>query len=239
MITMTRSGSQIRGSAGLIDVIGSILCVTRASSSHRFVIQRPTGTRRVVLWPGVMLPVLGLLGAVGIGIAGLSLTLHPGAPNHSLGARWAFGEIMVAGAWALYKVGSQRIVLAEDEMRIYTWALCWRVPRGQVRDVQVRTREQLSLAVVLINGFQIRPTTFATRQGIGRGSGNALSRAGITGRILEWNAGVPAPASGSAPGPEGGDRRYSQLRRDDLVVLIGLSLVVALEAIIATSLGFW
>jgi hypothetical protein len=61
-------------------------------TSKRSVIQRPTGARRVVLWPGVILPAIGLLGAVGIGIAGLSSTLHPGAPNHSLGARWAFGK---------------------------------------------------------------------------------------------------------------------------------------------------
>jgi hypothetical protein len=29
------------------------------------------------------------------------------------------------------------------------------------------------------------------------------------------------------------------LRRDDLVVLIGLSLAVAIEAIVATKLGVW
>lgn len=211
-----------------------VLSVTRAPA-YRFAIQRPTGTRRVVLWPGVILPLLGLLGAVGIGIAGLSSTLHPGAPNHSLGARWAFGEILVAAAWALYKAGSQRIVLTKDEMRIYTWALCWRVPRGMVRDVQLRTRQTLSVAVVLLNGYEIQPTTFATRPGIG--SGNALSRVGIRDRILQWNAGVAAPDS--MPGREGGDRRYSGLRRDDLVVLIGLSLAVAIEAIVATSLGVW
>jgi hypothetical protein len=98
-----------------------------------------------------------------------------------------------------------------------------------VRDVQVRTRQTLSMAVILLNGYEIQPTTFATRAGIG--SGNALSRAGIRDRILQWNAGVAAPDP--IPGREGGDRCYSGLRRDDLVVLIGLSLAVAIEAIVA------
>jgi hypothetical protein len=173
--------------------------MTRAPA-QRSAIQRPTGTRRVVLWPGVLLPAIGLLGALGIGIAGLHATLYPGAPNHRLGARWAFGEIVVAGAWALYKGGSQRIVLTKDEMRIYTWALCWRVPRGMVRDVRVRTRQTLSVTVVLLNGYEISPTTFATRPGIG--GANSLFRIAIRDRILQWNAGVATPDS--IPGREGG-----------------------------------
>jgi hypothetical protein len=207
----------------------------RRGQAPRLATIRPEVTRAVVLWPGVMLPAIGLLGAVGIGISGLHGTLYPGAPNHSLSARWIFGEIVVAGAWALYKGGSQRVVLAKDEMRIYTWALCWRVPRGMVRDVRVRTRRTLSVTVVLLNGYEIRPTTFATRPGIG--GANSLSRVAIRDRILQWNAGVAAPDS--IPGREGGDRRYSGVRRDDLVVLIGLSLAVAIEAIVATKLGVW
>jgi hypothetical protein len=179
--------------------------MSRKGAAPRLATIRPEVTRAVVLWPGVLLPAVGLLGALGIGIAGLSLTLHPGAPNHSLGARWIFGEIMVAGAWALYKGGSQRIVLTKDEMRIYTWALCWRVPRGMVRDVRVRTRQTLSVTVVLLNGYEISPTTFATRPGIG--GANSLSRIAIRDRILQWNTGVATPDS--IPGREGGDRRYS------------------------------
>ena len=71
----------------------------------------------------------------------------------------------------------------------------------------------MSVAVVLLNGYEIQPTTFATRPGIG--GANSLSRVAIRDRILQWNAGVAAPDS--IPGREGGDRRYSGLRRDDLV----------------------
>jgi hypothetical protein len=179
--------------------------LSRRGAAPRLVTIRPEVKRVVVLWPGVLLPAIGLLGALGIGIAGLSSTLHLGAPNHSLGARWAGGEILVAGAWALYKAGSQRIVLTKDEMRIYAWAVYWRVPRGMVRDVQVRTRQTMSVTVVLLNGYEIQPMTFATRPGIG--GANSLSRIAIRDRILQWNAGVAAPDS--IPGREGGDRRYS------------------------------
>lgn len=191
--------------------------------------------RNGILWPGLF-PVFGCLCSLGTFVAAVVAVAHPGAPNHSLGARWGFGEIVAVWGWGLYKLGSQRIVLGDDEMRILTWGVCWRVARGEVRDV-VLSAEPFSLAVVLEGGYRIRPSMFlASPGGVGfLRAGlfkNAMSRVVIRERILAWNAAVPPREAGGAVG-----RRWRV--RHDLPVLAGVSLIIAVEAIVLTRLGIW
>ena len=207
--------------------------MTRMSFRHGADRIAAAGGHRRVLWPGVLLPVVGLLGAAGLYIAVVVIVLHPGLRNETLGFRLGT-EIPTVLAWLLYKAGSQRVVLDEDEMRIFTWGLCWRVPRGAVRDVELRLRDELSVAVILADGYRIRPTTFLVRRGIGHGNPNALYRASIRDKVLEWNATVPqaVPPAGHRRGG-----RYWRVRRDDLPVLAGAVIAVAIEAIVTTKLG--
>jgi hypothetical protein len=189
-----------------------------------------------VLWPGVLMPLVGFLGAAGLYSGVVLVVLHPGAQNHSLGFRMG-AEIPAVMTWGLYKLGSQRITLDDNEMRITTWGLCWRVPRGAVRGVELRMRDQLSLVITLADGYKIRPTTFLARQGIGYGDPSAMSRAVIRDMILEWNEGGPAGAV--TPAGAGRRGRYWRVRRDDLPVLAVMCLGVAVEAVVATRLGIW
>src|SRR6202012_3273888 len=96
-------------------------------------------TQKRVLLPGWLLPALGLMGPAVIYIVLLLEILHPAARDRTLSFRLG-AEIPVVFMWLIYKLGSQRVILGEDEMRIVTWGLCWRVPRGAVRDVEVRLR---------------------------------------------------------------------------------------------------
>lgn len=192
--------------------------------------------RNGVLRPGVLLPVMGRLGALGVLVLAVVGVLHPGAPNHSLGNRWGFGEILAVWGWGLYKLGSQRIVMGDDEMRILTWGVCWRVARGEVRDVAL-SAEPFSLAVILDGGYRIRPSMFlASPGGVGYLRAglfkNAMSRVVIRERILAWNAAVPPVAGGGTAG-----RRWRV--RHDLPLLAGVSLVIAVEAVVLTRLGIW
>jgi hypothetical protein len=80
--------------------------------------------------------------------------------------------------------------LRKRTLRICTWGLCRRVPRGSVREVELRLREALPVAVVLTDGYRIRPTTFAGYQGIGYGNPKFMNRSGIRDAILKWNSEV-------------------------------------------------
>jgi hypothetical protein len=107
--------------------------------------------RKRTMLPGKLLFALGLLGmAVGY-VGAIVIVVRLGARHESVASRLS-AEIPVAMGWVLYKTGSQRIVLDRDEMRIYTWGLRWRVPRGCVREVDLRLRDTFPLAVVLADG---------------------------------------------------------------------------------------
>lgn len=183
--------------------------------------------RKRTLLPGKLMLVVGLLG-MGVGYSGAVLiVLHLGAAHEGVGARLG-AEIPVAMGWVLYKAASQRVVLDEEEMRIYTWGLCWRVPRGWVREVDLRLRDLLTVVVVLTDGYRIRPTTFAAREGIGRGNPRFMGRSEIRDAIMTWNVGAPTPPVAI----RGSRGRYWRIRTDDLPVLAAMALIIlALAAI--------
>jgi hypothetical protein len=184
--------------------------------------------RKRTLLPGKLMLVVGLLGmAVGYGGAVL-IVLHLGAAHEGVGARLG-AEIPVAMGWVLYKAASQRVVLDEDEMRIYTWGLCWRVPRGWVREVDLRLRDLLTVVVVLTDGYRIRPTTFAAGEGIGRGNPRFMGRSEIRDTITTWNAGASTPPVAI----RGSRGRYWRIRTDDLPVLAAMALIILALATIS------
>jgi hypothetical protein len=184
--------------------------------------------RKRTLLPGKLMLVVGLVGTSIGWVGALSIAAQMGARGQALDSRLG-AEILVAMGWVLYKLGSQRIVLDRDEMRIYTWGLCWRVPRGSVREVDLRLRELLSVVVVLADGYRIRPTTFATRSGIGQHNPNFMDRGGIRDAIMTWNGDAP-PAPSRAQGARG---RYWRVRTDDLPVLVAMAVLVLIVALAA------
>jgi hypothetical protein len=189
---------------------------------------------RETLRPGVALPVLGYGGAVVIALLSTVLIIHPG-PQHSRAARWGGGELVVVWAWALYKLGSNRIILDEDSLEVVSWGLIRTVPRGEVESAVV-TSEAFSLSIVLADGWVIRPAMFLlspagmsyARAGL---FPNAGSRQAIAARITEWSR----EARGGAPAASA--RRWRV--RLNLAILAAASLVVAAEAISLTAANIW
>lgn len=92
----------------------------------------------VVLRPGIVLPAIGYLGSLGFAITLVVLVASPGAPNHTLLARWIGGQVAALAAWGFYQMGSQRIILSADVMRVVSFAQIWNVRRGGVREVRPR-----------------------------------------------------------------------------------------------------
>ena len=93
-----------------------------------------------------------------IAVLSTILVIHPG-PQHSLAARWGGGELVVIWAWAIYKLGSNRIILYEDSLEIVSWGLIRTIPRGEVESAVV-TSEAFSVSIVLAGGSVIRPMMF-------------------------------------------------------------------------------
>jgi hypothetical protein len=99
-----------------------------------------------VLRPGLALPLLGYVGAVGAFVAAVIVTVvaHAGGsralmpPADDWGAlsdRLIAGEVSALFAWGFYKLGSQKIILARDAMRILIWGAVWTVGRDEVERV--------------------------------------------------------------------------------------------------------
>lgn len=189
-----------------------------------------TKRRDVVLRPGILLPSLGYLAALGFAIVVVIVVASPGAPNHSLGARWEFGQIITVAVWAFYKMGTQRIILTQDVMRVVNFAQIWNVRRGGVQ--KVTSSAGFAVIIVLTDASLIEPFMFMTKGSVLL-TRNTLSRATIPGRIMEWNDGAP-PDAASDPRP----LAWRQLRLN-LPVLLILSAVVAAESIALTLANIW
>jgi hypothetical protein len=64
---------------------------------------------RATLLPGIALPVIGYVCSLTVTVLALVAVTFPGPHNHSLHDRWPGGQVLVVGAWALYKLTSNRI----------------------------------------------------------------------------------------------------------------------------------
>lgn len=191
---------------------------------------------RVTLLPGIALPVIGYLGSLSVTVLAVVAVTFPGPHNHSLYDRWLGGQVLVVGAWALYKLASNRITLGEDAMMIVSWGRIWIVCRGEVESVLL-SDEMFSLSIILTDGTMIRPFMFmASPPGIGYFRAglfrNAASRKTIAARITEWNE----QARGVLRGEKPGRRRRVRL---DLPFLLIASTVIAAEAIALTAANVW
>lgn len=182
------------------------------------------------------MPVIGYLGAVIMTVLSFVAVTFPGPHNHSLLARWLGGQVVITLAWALYKLGSNRIALGEEAMRIVSWGRIWTVRRGEVESV-VLADEAFSLSIILTDGLVIRPFMFMAsplgvgylRAGLFR---NSMSRETIAAWITEWNDQVPG-----VPPVQGSGRRWRV--RLNLRLLLIASAVVAAEAIFLTAANLW
>jgi hypothetical protein len=185
----------------------------------------------VVLRPGITIPALGYLASLGFAIAMVIVVATPSAPNHSLGARWGFGQVLAVFVWAFYKYGSQRIILSSDVMRVVSLIQSWNVRRGGVQEVA--SAPEYAVVIVLTDGSLIEPLMFLTEGGFAGLSRNALSRMTIPGQIMEWNDGaLPGIASDVAP------LAWRQLRLN-LLPLLALSTAVAVGSISLTLANVW
>jgi hypothetical protein len=198
----------------------------------------------VIFRPGVAIPLLGFLFAIACIVAAVILATVAHAGRHApmpppgdwraIGDRLLAGEVLVFGAWFMYKVGSQRIVLRAASMEIITWGLRWVVGRREVADVVLLPA---SLTVRLTDGSTIRPSMFWSsgpgmlylQLGLFR---NSMSRETIREKILEWRE-KPVPASPGS-GLEALTHRHWQVRAN-LWLLLGLAAAIAIEEAAVTA----
>jgi hypothetical protein len=125
----------------------------------------------------------------------------------------------------------QRIVLSPDVMRVVSFIQVWNVRRGEVQETDLEDG-LYALVIALTDGSTIDPFMFMIwgKAGLTR---NAMSRKAISERITEWNAGaLPDIAS------NGGPLAWRQIRLN-LILLLGLSAVVAVGAIALTAANIW
>jgi hypothetical protein len=145
------------------------------------------------------------------------------------------GEVCAVLAWGLYKLGSQRIVLNGDTMRIITWGLIWTVVKDELADVALSPQV---LTIVLADKSTIEPLMFYSsgpgmlyiNAGLFR---NSMSSESIKNKLLEWR---DSP-SGSGEIDRGiaqslGRRSISKVRAN-LPFLLGLVAIVAIEAVVS------
>lgn len=211
-----------------------------------------TGSDERVLRPGVMIPLVGYLAGVVFTVLAVFFTViaPEWAPPHrmpphghwaSLGVRFFAGEMGMLFVWFFFKIGSNRIILGGESMRIVTWGLCWTVRRDEMVEV---VQKPSALVFVLSDGCQIRPSTFwSTPTGtIYTSMGwfkNAMSRQVIREAVMEWRRGIPGnPAAGG--GRRGRRRRVWPCRRHwrvrgNWLLLAGLTGMTAVVAVLATA----
>jgi hypothetical protein len=177
---------------------------------------------------------LAAVGAVTLAIVahsggGKGIGMSSAGDWSQLGGKLIAGEIFAVFAWGFFQLGSQRIVLAEDTMRIMTLFLTWTVGRHEVANVSV-TRQYVT--IVLVDGSTIEPMMFWSS-----GSGlfpNANSRVTISEKILQWRGPYDPEAVDRSVAQRLARRHISQLRAN-LPFLVGLVALVAVEAIVATA----
>jgi hypothetical protein len=192
------------------------------------------------------LPFIGYVGGYGFMIAAVILAvLAQGSsgrvgmppPSHwsTISNRLIAGEVCAVLAWGLYKLGSQRIVLNGDTMRIITWGLIWTVVKDELADVALSPQV---LTIVLADKSTIEPLMFYSsgpgmlyiNAGLFR---NSMSSESIKNKLLEWR---DSP-SGSGEIDRGiaqslGRRSISKVRAN-LPFLLGLVAIVAIEAVVS------
>jgi hypothetical protein len=206
----------------------------------------PDAAEPTALRPGLALPVLGYLGAAASTVVALIFAYaaysggeHAGPPPagdwHALPARLLVGLVGALFAWFFYKLGSQRVVLGTDTMRIVSWGLVWTIRRDEIAKV---TLTPASMIIILTDGKRIRPSMFwssgtgmiAVRAGR---FANFSSRTTIAEAIRAWRR-MPAatgPAAGQ-PAAAAGTRWRTRLT---LLPLVTLAIVVAAEAVLVTA----
>jgi hypothetical protein len=190
----------------------------------------------VVLRPGIALPIFGctagslatiaavILAAIAHG-GGKGAGMPPAGDWSAVVNRLAAGEICVVFGCGFFALGSQRIILADNAMRIVSFALTWTVGRNEVADVAV-SRE--ATTIILVDGSMIEPMMFMSL-GRGASSGGPAAR-----KILQWRH--PYDPGTIDQGIVGSlaQRRISRPRAG-LLSLAGLVLLVAAEAVIVTA----
>jgi hypothetical protein len=208
---------------------------------------RGSQERPVVLRPGSVLPIMGYAAGYIFTIVAviLALVAHGGGKGGGLppsgdwsaiGDRLIAGEVTAVFAWGFFKLGSQRIILADNTMRIITWYLTWTVGRNEVADVALSRQ---ALTIVLIDGSTIEPAMFWSsgpgmvylRAGFFR---NAMSREKIRDKILQWREPTDPKTVERGLAQSLGQWRISRVRAN-LPLLVGLVAFVAAEAVIATA----
>ena len=133
------------------------------------------------------------------------------------------GEVTAVFAWGFFKLGSQRMILTDNTMRIVTWFLTLTVGRNEVADVALSRQ---ALTIVLIDGSTIEPAMFwllgpgvvYLRAGFFR---NAMSREKIREKILQWREPTDPETADRGFVQSLGQRRISRVRAN-LPLLVGL-----------------
>lgn len=154
----------------------------------------------------------------------------------AIGDRLIAGEVTVAFAWGLYKLGSQRIILTVTTMQIVTWGLSWTLERGEVTGVMLSPS---ALEIKLIDGEIIRPSMFWSspfgviyfQAGVFR---NAMSRDTVRDVISQWREEPRELGEGQRGAPDSVRRRRWRVR-SDLPLLLGSAAVIAAEAAAVTA----
>jgi hypothetical protein len=201
--------------------------------------------KAVVLRPGIALPVMSAVGCLGTFIAavifaylahagGDKAPMPPAGDWKALGDRLIAGIVLAIGCWGFFKVGSQRIVLDDEDMRIVTFGAVWTVPRNAVSKVVLAAS---ALTIVLKDGTNIRPSMFwssptgvvAVRSGQ---FANFASRQTIAQAIRQWSGRSGSGTGGLQHNERGG--RYWRARTN-LLLLAALLAIVVVEAIAVTA----
>lgn len=173
---------------------------------------------------------MGYLASLGFAIALVVIVASPGAPNHTLLARWLIGQVLALAVWGFYKMGSQRIILCADVMRVVSFIQIWNVRRGGVQETDLED-DLYALVIALVDGSVITPLMFMLqgRAGLTR---NTLSRTTISERIIEWNADALEAEGDARP------LAWRQIRLNLLLLLV-VSALAAVEAITLTLVNIW
>ena len=127
-------------------------------------------------------------------------------------------------------MGSQRIILSADVMRVVSFFQIWNVRRGGVQETDLED-DQYALVIALVDGSVITPFMFMLH-GRAALTRNTLSRTTISQRIIEWNADAPDIEGDAGP------LAWRQIRLN-LPLLIATSALAAVEAITLTLANIW
>jgi hypothetical protein len=163
--------------------------------------------------------------------------MPPAGDWGALADRLIAGEVCALFAWGFYKLGSQKIILARDAMRILTWGAVWTVGRDEVERVLLAPS---SLTIMLCDGSRIRPSMFwSSPTGMALAGGdifaNFSSRKTIFEQIMRWRR-PPAgdTPTGVSPAGRALPRAPRWRVRGNFLLLVTL-IAVAAEAVLVTA----